>query len=303
MTDKSLELRRPESFALTPAEVVENATTQARLLMDIVEQTKCYQIIGDKKYLQVEAWETIGAFNRAHSQTAAVTPILKEGEVIGYQAHVELWKDGEKVGGAIMPCYFTEPACRGKEGDAKHKSCMSAAQTFATSKAYRMNFAYVAILAGYQPMPAEEVTPDMAVKERRTVDKSEHFCEIHGVNFFKRGKMTAFAHPIGDTGKWCQEKASPKEAGDSKSPTQADTPEILHPTSISNGEELPNGIQMDKLRQMLTECQWSPADVGAFIKRRYGVTGKKQIENLSREQAEDFMQEVQERLAKREEGV
>lgn len=53
--------------ALTPREVVVNATIQAKLLMDIVEKTHCYQQIRDKKYLQVEAWETIGAFNRTHS--------------------------------------------------------------------------------------------------------------------------------------------------------------------------------------------------------------------------------------------
>ncbi|MBV6343680.1 hypothetical protein HWQ67_19100, partial [Candidatus Magnetobacterium casensis] len=110
----------------------------------------------------MEAWETIGAFNRAHAETKEIKPIMKDGEVIGYEAHVQLWRDGHVVGGAIMPCYLTENCCRGKTGDDKHKACMSAAQTFATSKAYRMNYSYVAILAGYQPMPAEEVTNDMA---------------------------------------------------------------------------------------------------------------------------------------------
>ena len=144
----------------TPAEVVEAATIQARQLMDIVQKTKCYKDIRGRKYLQVEAWETIGAFNRIHAETKEVTRILKDGEVIGYTAHVILVRDGEVVGGAIMPAYFTDNCCKGKVGDEKHKACMSAAQTFATSKAYRMNFSYIAILAGYEPLPAEEVAEE-----------------------------------------------------------------------------------------------------------------------------------------------
>ena len=38
----------------------------------------------------------------------------------------------------------------------------------------------------------------------------EHYCQEHGVVFFKRGGMKSYAHPIkdekgGDTGKWCNE--------------------------------------------------------------------------------------------------
>lgn len=190
---------------ISPAEVVETATAQAKLLMTIVKQTKCYQEIANKMYLQVEAWETIGAFNRTHAETESIEPITKDDKTIGYRAHVQLWKDGIVVGGAIMPCYFTENCCKGKEGDAKHKACMSAAQTFATSKAYRMNFSYVAILAGFQALPAEEITEDM-----KPVDKTQHWCKDHDTAFFKKGKMKSYAHPIkdaegNDTGEWCYE--------------------------------------------------------------------------------------------------
>ncbi len=205
-TGREIELRAE----LTPGEVVEGATTQAKLLMNIVEQTHCYQEIAKKKYLQVEAWETIGAFNRTHAETESIVPISRDNEVIGYQAHVQLWKDGKVVGGAVMPCYFTENCCKGKEGDAKHKACMSAAQTFATSKAYRMNFSYVAILAGYQPLPAEEITEDMRGTQPET---TEHWCKEHNTAFFMKGKMKSYAHPIGDTGEWCHEhKEEPQTA-------------------------------------------------------------------------------------------
>jgi len=210
---------REQSYGLTPAEVVENSTVQAKLLMDIVEKTKCYQEISGAKYLQVEAWETIGAFNRTHAETETITPISRENETIGYQARVQLWKDGVVVGGAVMPCYFTESCCKGKEGDAKHKACMSAAQTFATSKAYRMNFSYVAILAGYQPMPAEEITEDMAQPAK--ADKTTHYCQLHKTVFFMKGKMKSFAHPIKDAegkaiGQWCHEHTAEPEKRDTR---------------------------------------------------------------------------------------
>lgn len=199
-TDKSLAIREVE---LRPQDVVTGATIQAKLLMDIVEKTHCFQEISGKKYLQVEAWETIGAFNRTHSETESIIPILRENDIIGYQARVQLWKDGVIIGGAIMPCFFTENCCKGKDGDAKHKASMSAAQTFATSKAYRMNFSYVAILAGYQPLPAEEVTEDM-------VDKTQHWCSEHNTAFFKKGKMKWWAHKIEGSDKWCSEEAAKK---------------------------------------------------------------------------------------------
>ncbi|KKM06269.1 hypothetical protein LCGC14_1745620, partial [marine sediment metagenome] len=79
---------------LSPSEVVVGATEQAKLLMKIVEDTKCYQDIGGKKYLQVEAWETIGAFNRTHAETESIEPITVADvpdkplllRTIGYQA-------------------------------------------------------------------------------------------------------------------------------------------------------------------------------------------------------------------------
>lgn len=142
---------------LKPAVVVDIATEQANVLMDIVKKRKLYMTYKGKNYLYAEAWETIGAFNRTHAVTEKVYPIERSGKVVGYEAVVKLYKDGQVVGGAIMSCGFDEFPCRGKEGEAKHKAAKSAAQTWATSKAYRLNYSYVAILAGFQPTPAEEM--------------------------------------------------------------------------------------------------------------------------------------------------
>ena len=140
-----------------PREVIKRATEQANALMEIVEQKNLYKAIEGKKYLVVDGWETIGAFNRVHALTDEVQPIMEGDQTIAYEAKVSLWQDGIRIGSAIMSCGLDEFPCRGKEGQAKHKAAKSAAQTWATSKAYRMNFSWVAVLAGFEPTPAEEM--------------------------------------------------------------------------------------------------------------------------------------------------
>ena len=41
---------------------------------------------------------------------------------------------------------------------------------------------------------------------------AENWCSEHNVAFFKKGGMRGYAHPIGDTGKWCNK---PQEAEES----------------------------------------------------------------------------------------
>lgn len=50
-----------------------------------------------------------------------------------------------------------------------------------------------------------------------------HFCKDHNTPFFKKGKMKNYAHPIGDTGEWCNEPATDIPMGDSESTKQAST--------------------------------------------------------------------------------
>lgn len=50
---------------------------------------------------------------------------------------------------------------------------------------------------------------------------NNHWCSEHKAVFFKKGKMKGYAHPIGDTGNWCNE---PEEGGDpmpEDAPTEA----------------------------------------------------------------------------------
>lgn len=291
MTETGLTPAGIGALSLTAKDVVTVAKEQADILMDIVEQTKCYQNISGKKYLQVEAWETIGAFNRVHAETDWTQKIEENGNVVGYESKVNLLKDGQIVGSAIMPCFFSENACKGKDGDAKHKAAMSASQTFATSKAYRMNYSYVAILAGYEPAPADEMVTELREreqekkKEQRPEDK-QHWCKEHNTEFFKKGRMKNFAHKIEGTDDWCNEeteKTPPAAAEATTSPPAAPSKGNIH-------------IDMDSLRGHLEAADW--ADVLAYLKDKYGATGnnvREVVPLLSKEQQEEFYKEAEDR--------
>ncbi len=63
-----------------------------------------------------------------------------------------------------------------------------------------------------------------------------HWCSEHGVTFFKKGKMKNYAHPIGDTGQWCNE---PEEGGDP-------IPEEVKPPATTKSETMSKKDWSDK---------------------------------------------------------
>ena len=186
----------PMDMAITPSEVVAGATEQAKVLMDVVNSRRLFTEIDGKKYLEAEAWEIILAFNKAHPVPEWVKPVTEEGEIVGYIARVNIMQGGEIVSAGEMPCGFDDFPCRGKEGTAKHKAAMSAAQTWALSKAARMKFAWVAVLGGYAPTPADEIKA--GVNTPAAPKDNRHMYPTHHVEWFKKGKMKHYAHPIGN---------------------------------------------------------------------------------------------------------
>ena len=51
----------------------------------------------------------------------------------------------------------------------------------------------------------EITTPALETPPAQPQKSTGHWCMEHGTAFFKKGNMKNFAHPIGDTGKWCAE--------------------------------------------------------------------------------------------------
>jgi len=225
-------------FAIPPDVVLQNAMVAAKALKDVISHKPKPVILNGEQYLEFEDWQTCGQFYGYTVKTGEAVAVEVDG-VKGAKAHADLvdFKTGEIIGGAEAYCmrdeehWNTRPKYEWQgEGDDRKRvkigdeivpwfQLASMAQTRAGAKAFRNRLAWVVVLAGYKPTPAEEITEDTAssnVKGRRTVDKSAHWCELHGVNFFKKGRMKGYAHPIEGTDEWCNE---PEETPKQNSPT------------------------------------------------------------------------------------
>ena len=192
-----------------PREVMSLAQDCAEILMEVVDQKRWYTEIEGKRYLQVEAWQTIGLFYKVRAMPVYVKPIEVNGEAVAYEARVDLVDaNGIICGSGIMSCGLDEFVARGKQGWGKQVAAQSMAQTRATSKAYRLNYGFVAVLAGYDPSTAEEM---QVHQESQKPLASEYFCNEHKTDWFKTSKMPRFAHPIADTQptKWCDMRQTP----------------------------------------------------------------------------------------------
>ena len=196
-TGLTLQGERP---LVVPSDVVAQAITQANALMDIVMKRELFTQIGSKKFLQAEAWQIISSFNETAWVTDWVRPIEVKGEILAYEAKVNLVKRGEVVGAAIMSCGLDDDVCKSRIGWDKNKTAISAAETWAGAKASRMKFAWVAVLAGFAPTPAEEMIDQKEGEraEKRRAAKEEApigLCPIHTVGLVHRVGVSKAGKP------------------------------------------------------------------------------------------------------------
>ena len=257
---------------IPPEETIEIASQAARALKRVVSLKPKPVILNGEQYLEFEDLQLLGQFYGYTVKTGESVPVEVDG-VKGVKAHADLIdiKTGMYLGGAEAYCmrdeehWNTRPKYEWQgEGDNRKRvkvsdeivpwfQLASMAQTRAGAKAFRNRLAWVVVLAGYRATPAEEMTEGTvseAVKERRTVDKSEHYCQEHGVNFFKKGKMKSFAHPIKDasgkdTGKWCHEH---KETPTKMAPTSKSEP-LEQPTSAEGQVKQKEGPAVGKVKR------------------------------------------------------
>lgn len=149
--------------APSPRMMVDQAVQMANVLSDVIEQKKLFTNIQGKKHVRVEAWATLGSMLGFLPREKSVIE-LPDGS---YEAHVELYslRSGQVVGQGSAICGVDEK----RWGNAERYARRSMAITRATGKAYRLGFAWVMALAGYEGTPAEEIsvieiTPDITKK-------------------------------------------------------------------------------------------------------------------------------------------
>lgn len=138
-------------FDLGPRDKIAYATEVANVLKDVIKQQKLSVRIGPNEYVKSEAWATMGTILGILPKEANVI----ESENGDFIAYVELVRqaDGKVVGGGSALCGVDEKRWAGADRYARR----SMAVTRATGKAYRLAFAWIMTLAGYQPTPAEEM--------------------------------------------------------------------------------------------------------------------------------------------------
>ena len=153
---------------LRPADMVVRATEIANVLKDVIKQQKLTVKIGPNEHVKAEGWATMGSM---------LNVLPKERQVIehpdgSFEAYVDLvnMRTGVIVGGGSAICGAEEQRWKKAERYARR----SMAITRATGKAYRLCFAWVMALAGYNTTPAEEMPfEDEAKKPNDTIEAVE----------------------------------------------------------------------------------------------------------------------------------
>ena len=167
-----------------PAEVLDEARTAAKALMTVIAQKKKPVIINGEQYLEFEDWQTVARF---YGITVKVvkTELLDLGGVKGYEATAEAIRntDGMVISSADAMCLNDEEkwSTRAKYdyvNGVKVKvsdipvplfQLRSMAQTRACAKALRNILAWVVVLAGFKPTPAEEMTDGLSASTKPPV--------------------------------------------------------------------------------------------------------------------------------------
>jgi hypothetical protein len=152
ITNDSLALQR------APHLVLSEATRAAKALSKVIEGKQKKIVFNGKTYLQFEDWQTLGRFYGV-TACARATRYVEYGEgeekVRGFEATADALLVGtnQVISSAEAMCLDDEP----NWGRKPLFQLKSMAQTRACAKALRNVLAWVVVLAGYAPTPAEEM--------------------------------------------------------------------------------------------------------------------------------------------------
>lgn len=146
-----------------PAEVLAEARKAACALKDVIETKERKVVLNGKTYLTFEDWQTVSRFYGV-SVGVEWTRYIEYGDVKGFEARAYclMLSNGLQISAADAMCLNDEQNWgmrHTKEGLKLTPlfQLRSMAQTRACAKALRNVLAFVPVLAGYEPTPAEEM--------------------------------------------------------------------------------------------------------------------------------------------------
>jgi hypothetical protein len=164
MSDETIEAQFTEALAnreipdlqtsRAPAVVLQEAREAAKALQQVIESKPKKVQFNGKTYLTYEDWQTVARFYGVTAKVVS-TSFVEYGDVKGFDARAVaiLVATGMEISGA-------EAMCLNDEQNWSKKPLFqlkSMAQTRAAAKALRNVLAFVPVLAGYEPTPAEEM--------------------------------------------------------------------------------------------------------------------------------------------------
>lgn len=162
------------SVSRAPEQVLDEAKRAAKALADVVKNKKKPVIMNGEQYLEFEDWQTVGRFYGVTAKVVSTT-FIDYADVKGFEARAEAVRvDGQVISAAEAMCLNDEPNWSKKP----LFQLRSMAQTRACAKALRNVLAWVVVLAGYRPTPAEEVQ-DMGNGKRHEPPHKEE--KVEGV--------------------------------------------------------------------------------------------------------------------------
>lgn len=192
------EIEKVSEIEVLPQQVVERAQKMADALKAVVERKPKKVMINNEQYLEFEDWQTLARFFSLTVKTFDSQPVEING-VKGAKSRAEVIdnKTGFVVGSAEAYCLSDEANWQKKP----FFQLASMSQTRAGAKALRNVLAWVAVLAGYKPTPAEEIVDSEPVKKEATEKPS-----------IKEPNSQATDKQIGLIHKLCEEKGFNYEA-------------------------------------------------------------------------------------------
>jgi hypothetical protein len=160
---EALLVQQPTStteFFQEPQQVLERAEKVAKALKGFLDRKADKVVFKGKRYPQAEDWQFVAAFFGHTARVRSTEEVIGENDLVeGYIAIAEVVDASGRVVSAA------EAACTRDEDNWAHKpdfQLRSMAQTRACAKSLRNVFAWVMILAGLAPTPAEEMVEENA---------------------------------------------------------------------------------------------------------------------------------------------
>lgn len=157
--------------APTPEDLLLAAKSAADALERVIMSNERPPVMfNGRRHLEYPHWQTIGKFFHASVRTLDAE-VVEIGGIRGFKAKALVIDEntGLIIGGAEAYCMTDERNWSGKP----LFQLASMAQTRAGSKALSNKFRYVAIVAGYEPTPSEEMPDEMRGKGQVAMPKAK----------------------------------------------------------------------------------------------------------------------------------